>query len=64
MKTLFRKLLVKLGIKKPPDPGGRPRAKLYYFEIDELKKSGKSNRQIAKLLNVSEKTIRNRLKDE
>lgn len=63
MRALFRKLLVKLGLKKQPDPGGRPRAQLYYFEIDELKKSGKSNRQIAKILGVSEKTIRNRLKD-
>lgn len=51
--------------KKPKpliNPNGRPRAELDLNLILELKKQGKTNREIARQLKVSEGTIRNRIK--
>lgn len=42
---------------------GRPRKEVDLQELIRLKSSGKSNREIAKLMAVSEATIRRRLKD-
>jgi DNA invertase Pin-like site-specific DNA recombinase len=54
----------KLFRKRKPliNPNGRPRAELDLNLILELKKQGKSNREIARQLKVSEGTIRNRIK--
>jgi DNA-binding Lrp family transcriptional regulator len=44
------------------NPNGRPRMELDFDLILRLKKQGKSNREIARQLKVSEGTIRNRIK--
>ena len=63
---MLKKLLRKLGlIKSKPlrNTGGRPRNELTTAEIIEDKKLGLSNRQIAKKWNISEGTVRSRLKN-
>ena len=63
---MLKKLLRKLGlIKSLPlsNPGGRPKHEITLTEIMEDKKSGLSNRQIAKKRNISEGTVRSRLKN-
>ena len=63
---MLKKLLRKLGlIKSKPlrNAGGRPRNELTTAEIIEDKKLGLSNRQIAKKWNISEGTVRSRLKN-
>ena len=63
---MLKKLLRKLGlIKAKPlkNPGGRPKNEITIDEIREDKKSGLSNRQIAKKWNISEGTVRSRLKN-
>jgi DNA invertase Pin-like site-specific DNA recombinase len=47
-------------LQKTPD--GRPKLELDIEKIKEMKKQGFSNVDIAKIFNVSEGTIRNRLK--
>lgn len=44
------------------NPNGRPQIPLDADKIADFKRLGKSNREIAKLLGVSEATIRRRLK--
>lgn len=44
------------------NPDGRPYLNIQNDDIYKLKQQGKSNRQIAKILDCSEGTIRNRLK--
>jgi len=63
---MLKKLLRKLGlVKYKPlrNAGGRPRNEITIAEIMEDKKSGLSNRQIAKKWNISEGTVRSRLKN-
>lgn len=48
---------------KKPNPAIKPKLDLDLNLISELKKKGISNREIAKRLNVSEITIRRRLKE-
>lgn len=63
---MLNKLLRKFGfIKAKPlkNPGGRPKNEITTAEIMEDKKTGLSNRQIAKKWNISEGTVRSRLKN-
>lgn len=63
---MLKKLLRKLGlVKSKPlrNPGGRPKNEITAAEIMEDKKTGLSNRQIAKKWNISEGTVRSRLKN-
>ena len=42
---------------------GRPKVAINELKLLQLKDAGKSNREIARILRVSEATIRRRLKD-
>lgn len=46
------------------NPMGRPRKDVDFPMLLHLKNTGKSNREIARLMKVSEATIRRRLRDE
>ncbi|MDM5250987.1 MULTISPECIES: helix-turn-helix domain-containing protein [unclassified Lysinibacillus] len=45
------------------NPNGRPKVAINELKLLHLKDTGKSNREIARILGVSEATIRRRLKD-
>ena len=63
MKSILQKFLRKEEKKPLINPNGRPKIELNLIRIKKMHEIGKSNRQIAKKLGVSEKTIRNRLKE-
>ncbi len=64
LKSILAKLISKQKQKRPLiNPYGRPKINLDLTKIKRLHEIGESNRQIAKKMNVSEKTIRNRLKE-
>ena len=46
------------------NPNGRPKLTIDEFKLSYLKGAGKSNREIARILSVSEATIRRRLKEQ
>lgn len=60
---LIKRLFTKNNKIKPMQSNGRPRIDLSINKIIELKEQGVSVNKIAKILGVSEKTIRNRLKE-
>lgn len=60
---LIKRLFIKNKKIKPMQSNGRPRIDLAINKIIELKEQGISVNKIAKILGVSEKTIRNRLKE-
>lgn len=45
------------------NPNGRPKLTINELKLLHLKEGGKSNREIARILGVSEATIRRRLKE-
>lgn len=45
------------------NPNGRPKVPINELKLLHLKDAGKSNREIARILGVSEATIRRRLKE-
>ena len=46
------------------NPNGRPKLTINELKLLHLKDAGKSNREIARILGVSEATIRRRLKEQ
>lgn len=63
MRSILQKFLGKEEKKPLINPNGRPKIELDLRIIKKMHEIGKSNRQIAKKMGVSEKTIRNRLKE-